>query len=90
LFLPLNRQERVVADLCCCIAGAVRILECHETLLASALCQLLVLIAFDQIVDAALAQQVRLGFLFRARLSICRSLVHPVHAIYPLLPSCFL
>lgn len=47
-------------------------------------------VALDQVVDPAFAQQIGFGFLFGARLSICRSLVHPVDTIYPLLSACCL
>lgn len=40
------------------------------------------LVALDQIVDASLAQEVRLRLLGRAGLPIARALVHPVHTVH--------
>lgn len=43
--------------------------------------------ALDEIVDAPLAQQVRLDLLRRPSLAIARTLVHPVYAIDALPPA---
>jgi hypothetical protein len=43
--------------------------------------------ALDEIVDAPLAQQVRLDLLCRSSLAIARALVHPVYAVDALPPA---
>lgn len=87
LLLSLDGQQGVVADLGSRVAGAVGILQGHETLLPGLLFQLLVFIPLDEVVDSSLAQQVRLGFFGGARLAIGRALVHPVDAINALLST---
>jgi hypothetical protein len=46
--------------------------------------------AFDQVVDAPLAQQVGFLAFSVASRAITRSRIHPVDAVYPLLPACCL
>ena len=87
LLLSLDGEQRVVADLGGRVARAVGVLERHETLLPGRLLQLLVLRTLDQVVDASLAQEVALGLLRRAGLSIGRALVHPVDSVHALLPA---
>jgi hypothetical protein len=83
LFLALNGQQRVLADLGRCVARAVGILQRNEAVLPCGLLELLVVVSLDQIVDPPLAQQVRFCLFCRASLAIGRALVHPVDAIDP-------
>jgi hypothetical protein len=88
LFLSLDSQQRVVANLGSCISRSVGILQRHETLRACILLQLLMFRALDEVVDATLSQQVCFCFLRRTGLSVVGTLVHPVHAIDLLLAAC--
>lgn len=88
LFLALDGQQGIIADLGCRVARAVGILQRNETLLPRSLFEILVVIALDKVVDAPLSQQICLCLFCGAGLAIGRALVHPVDAVYPLLASC--
>lgn len=87
LFLALDGQQRVIADLGRCVARIVCVLQRNEALLSRGLFELLVVVALDEVVDAPLSQQICLCLFGGASLAIGRALVHPVDAIYPLLAS---
>jgi hypothetical protein len=90
LFLPLDGEKGIVANFGRRVSGTVCILKCHETVLPGALFQLFVFCAFDEIVDASLAQKIRLSLFACADLAISRSLVHPVNSVYPLFAASLL
>lgn len=87
LFLALDGQQRIVADLGRRVARVVCVLQRNEALLSRGLFELLVVVALDEVVDAPLSQQIRLCLFGGAGLAIGGALVHPVDAVYPLLAS---
>ncbi len=87
LLLALDGQQRVVSDFGCCISSAICILQGHKTFLSGILFQLLMLVAFDQVIDSSLSKQVCFHFLGRAGLAVGRPLVHPVDSVDSLLSA---
>lgn len=82
LFLPLDREQRVLPDLgrhIARIGGRGR--RCDKGVLARLLLQLLHLVVLEKLVDAPLAEEVSLVFGGIARLAVGRSRVHPFHPL---------
>ena len=87
LLLQFNGQHRILSNLGGRVSCGVGLLQRHERIPRRRFLQRLALGPLEQAIDAPFAEKVGLRLFGRARLSVRRAIVHPVHSIDLLLTT---